>query len=206
MTRPLSDVLEETPRKPSDLLAGQISHYRRQRGWSQRDLSNVLAERFDVTIDPATLARLETGQRRITVDEACMFAVALDVPLESLLWPLDESEAVSVAPGVSVAPWQALEWSTGREALPHGGSAAWLEAERILVGCGALRDQALWADDARNEPDEDYRSILKTLAMMLDDARGNQVSTEGIVPAKVLADLEKLGIQAPRRPRRRRSS
>jgi transcriptional regulator with XRE-family HTH domain len=205
MPRPLADVLEETPRKPSDLLAGQISRYRRERGWSQRVLSNVLSERFDVKIDPATLARLETGQRRITVDEACMFAVALDVPLESLLWPLDESEPVSVAPGVSLHPWQALEWSTGNEALPHGGSAAWSEAVRILVGCGALRDQALWAEEARNEPD-DYRSALKALAAMLDDALDHQISTEGIVPAEVLADLEKFDIQAPRRPRRRRST
>ena len=190
MPKPLSDVLEATPRKPGDVLAEGLQRYRVRRGWSQRDFCRVLADRFGVTFNPATVARIETGQRRVTVDEACMLAVALDVPLMTLMWPIHESEPVSVAPGVkSHRGWR---WSGRRVTTRCPTPTTRLGTIQTAAGrFAALRDAALDAEADRGLPKAEYRAALKKLAGIRAQAESVGLSTEGIVPSEVLADLEK---------------
>ena len=196
MARPLADVLQETHRKPSDLLAEQVKRYRDERGWSQRKLCEVLADRFGVTFDPATMARLEGKERRITVDEAAMFAVALNVPLVTLLWPIGETEAVSVAPGLTVLPWQAIEWSVGNDQLPGLDVGEYEASQSQLIALGQLIVAALNAADTKHLKGK-YTELLSELANRLFDARGKGVATEGTIPDEVQLDLDKAFPQAP---------
>lgn len=200
MPDPLSDVLEATPRKPSDVMAEQVRDYRKHRGWSQRDFCNVLATRFGVTINPATVARLETGQRRITVDEAAMFAVALDVPLLSLFWPIHDSQPVSVAPGIEVSPWRALEWAIGNDPLPDVATdhESWNRAFHSIGMVVTLLNVSELADvDRVRSPAEKYRERLQELAKYLYEADEIGLATEGMIPEQVLEDLEREIGQAP---------
>lgn len=204
MTRPLADVLEATPRKPGDVMAEQVRRYRERRGWSQRGLCQIFADRFDVTINPATLARLETGKRRITVDEAAMFAVALDVPLLALMWPLTESEPVSPVPGVQTEPWRAMEWTVGNDQLPGVATEAepWNNATGTIGLVMWLLNTAELADvDRDSSPKEKYRETLRFLAGHLYEADEIGLVTKGMIPDQVLEDLEQAKAKAPMKQR-----
>ncbi len=169
---------------------------------SRRQLEpcKVLADRFGVTFNPATLARLEMGKRRITIDEAAMFAVALDVPLLALMWPLTESEPVSPVPGVQTEPWRAMEWTVGNDQLP--GVAAepehWNGATRTIGLVMWLLNTAELADvDRDRSPKEKYQETLQELAGHLYEADEIGLVTKGMIPDQVLEDLERAKARAP---------
>ena len=79
-------------------------------------------------MDQATIARLEKGKRRVTIDEAFTFAYALDVAPAYLFLPVDDdvdsqSETqVSVTPNRAVAGGIAREWLRGNAPLPDQDS------------------------------------------------------------------------------------
>lgn len=207
MVKPLAAVLEETERKPGDVFGEQVRRHRDRRGWTQRDLCQMIENRVGATIDPATLARLEKGQRRVSLDEACILAVVLDVPLMVLMWPFGESEPVSVAPGVEVAPWQALEWAVGNDPLPITDDEAWDSATQPLVSFAQLLDAAYDAKFQRRGLESggdraEYTKALQRLSAALATAEEvGFVPTEGMVSAEVLADLEDAIARAPKRQR-----
>lgn len=206
MAKPLAAVLEETERKPSDVFGEQVRRHRDRRGWTQRDLCRKIEEKVGATIDPATLARLEKGQRRVSLDEACLLAVVLDVPLMVLMWPFDEAEPISVAPGVEAAPWRALEWAVGNDPLPVTDDEAWDASTATLVGFSVLRDTAIEADSYRVEVErgrhaDKYQETLRQLAGLLAETEEIGFTTEGMVSAEVLADLKEAIARAPKRER-----
>lgn len=209
-TRPLADVLEATERKPGDIFADRLRHYRTGRGWSQRDLCQAVADRFGATINPATVARLETGQRGVTVDEACMLAVALGVPLGLLLWPVHEAELVNIAPGVSVTPWDAFEWMVGnRGVVVDQGDVRpaqrFREPIRLYGDILSLRGPALRLRAAlfgQDDPEDfegtmaDYLDRLRRLADVVErmETGGYPVEGEGwaLIPPDLVQDLKRL--------------
>ena len=136
-----------------------------------------------------------------------MFAVALDIPLESLLWPIHESDAVSVAPGIEVSPWRALEWSIGNDALPEIGTdvESW---NRAFSSIGAIVDLLNVADLAERHrvqsPKEEYRKRLQELARYLHQANEIGLAIEGIIPEAVLKDLQEAEAIAPMKQRTKR--
>lgn len=202
-------MLDETDRTPGKVLAGQVRRYREKRGLTQRQVKERLEERFGVLIDAATIARLERGDRRITVDEACLLAVVLNVPLMALMWPIDESEPVSVAPGVEAAPWEALEWAVANNPLPGVDDEEWNSATQPLVDLAQLLDAVYYADFqrrdmARGGDRAEYTKSLQRLAGSREVTEEIGVSIEGIIPSEVLADLEEAIKQAPMRRARMR--
>lgn len=210
MAKPLAAVLEETERKPGDVFGEQVRRHRDRRGWTQRDLCQMIEKRVGATIDPATLARLEKGQRRVSLDEACILAVVLDTPLMVLMWPIDESEPVSVAPGVEVAPWRALEWAMANHPLPEVDDEAWNSATQPLVNFFQLLDAADVADFQRRGLERggdlgEYTKALQNLSGALAGAEEvGVVPTEGMIATEVLADLEEAMAQAPMMRQRHR--
>ncbi|CAN5874289.1 hypothetical protein BH23ACT5_BH23ACT5_09970 [soil metagenome] len=211
--RPLADVLDAIERKPGDILADRLRHYRSQRGWSQRDLCQAVGDKFGATINPATVARLETGQRRVTVDEACMLAVALGVPLALLLWPIHETEPVNIAPGVSVTPWDAFEWMVGNRGfgVDDQDMKPWMrfrEPIRLYRTILYERDMALRLRArlfGQDEPEDfdrlmaDYMKRLRRLADYLEWMENGGYPAEGdgwtLVPADLMQDLKRLDSQ-----------
>lgn len=59
----------------------QIRRLRQQRGWTAHELGT----RCNPPITRATIAKTECGQRTLTVDELCAFALALGVSVTMLL-------------------------------------------------------------------------------------------------------------------------
>jgi transcriptional regulator with XRE-family HTH domain len=109
---------EKTEHKIAEAFGKALRKYREHRGLRQQDLIDLLARDHGVKMDRATLTRIESGDRRVTLEEAVLFAVALDVPLPLLLLPIDDETDVTLTPTVHVYPWLAWEWMRGHEPLP----------------------------------------------------------------------------------------
>jgi transcriptional regulator with XRE-family HTH domain len=68
-----------------DLVRERVRHFRQQREWSARQLSNEVA-RFGVEMGRSTIANYESGRRDdLTFSEAIALALAFDVRLDELV-------------------------------------------------------------------------------------------------------------------------
>ena len=69
-------------------------------------------------LDRAAIAKIESQLRNVTLDEALLLALALNVSPVHLVFPLDDDEQVLLAPdGPSVTAKEAREWLRGRAAI-----------------------------------------------------------------------------------------
>lgn len=92
---------------------------RRERGLTQDELSARLAQ-LDRPMPTASIGRLESGDRRVDVDDLMALAYALDVSPLSLLLPFTEMPSEEFAPagvGRSMDALTAWAWAAGAE--PH---------------------------------------------------------------------------------------
>jgi transcriptional regulator with XRE-family HTH domain len=70
-----------------------IRELRRRHGWTQQELADRLNQ-LGAHIDRAAVAKVELEKRRLTLDEAFHYALALDVAPVHLLVPTDGDEPV----------------------------------------------------------------------------------------------------------------
>lgn len=69
-------------------------------------------------MDQTIVSKIESGARRVTLDDALALALALDVSPVSLYLPHGENERVRLAPGRVEDAATAWAWATEREPLP----------------------------------------------------------------------------------------
>lgn len=118
--------------RPSDLFVGRLRDLREARGWAQRDFADELAHLGEPT-DRAIVARVETGQRGISLDEAILFAAVLGTSLANMIAPSDiarpeSPETIQIA-GKLTAPARAVRlWLLGQQPLRPEDVGAWLKA------------------------------------------------------------------------------
>lgn len=78
MEAPPTVTLRQPPARPSEVFAEQMRIQRERKGWTQKQLADRLGKLgFDV--HQTTIGKWETGERRISLDEALVISVALDV-------------------------------------------------------------------------------------------------------------------------------
>lgn len=100
-----------------EVLSRRIKEVRRRRDWTQRGLVEKLEE-IGVSMDPATLARIETGERGVKVHELFALAAALEVSPFQLLVPLDGQAEVQLTPELSATSAQVRDWLRAYRPLP----------------------------------------------------------------------------------------
>lgn len=88
---------------PEDWLSAQLSGIRKRKQWSQARLAERLTEMGSLTevgekTHQTVIAKIETGTRKVTVDEAFRLAAALDVAPLTLLLPRDDVQGVQIVP------------------------------------------------------------------------------------------------------------
>lgn len=71
-----------------NVIRSRIRSLRQARGWSL----DAMAARCDVS--PSTLSRIETGHRRITIDQLVPIARALDTTIDQLVESLDDEDVL----------------------------------------------------------------------------------------------------------------
>ncbi|MET7401783.1 XRE family transcriptional regulator [Dactylosporangium sp. NPDC005572] len=97
----------------SDVVRQRIRGLRQARGWSLDALS------ARCHISPSTLSRIETGNRRIDLEQLVALARALGTTIDHLVEPVDDADVI-------IRPVQHQEpglttWVLSRDAAQHGG-------------------------------------------------------------------------------------
>ncbi|MFG1609368.1 helix-turn-helix domain-containing protein [Actinoplanes sp. NPDC049265] len=97
----------------SELVRQRIRGLRQARGWSL----DALAARCHLS--PSTLSRIETGHRRIDLDQLVALAQALGSTIDQLVEPVDDADVI-------IRPMERQEpglttWVLSRDAAQHGG-------------------------------------------------------------------------------------
>jgi transcriptional regulator with XRE-family HTH domain len=100
------------PLKPSQVFAKRLREVRTRRKWSMRQLSERLEE-LGVKLNTSQIAKIETGVRDISLDEALSIALALGVSPLHLFIPIEEVQQVALAPNFTQAPTVARTWVRG---------------------------------------------------------------------------------------------
>ena len=98
------------------VIRARIRGLRIARGWSL----DVLAGRCHMSA--STLSRIETGHRRISIDQLVPIARALDTSLDQLVEPVDDDDVI-IRPSRDRGRG-ATSWMLSREDEPHGLAVA----------------------------------------------------------------------------------
>jgi transcriptional regulator with XRE-family HTH domain len=122
-------------------VAARIKEARERRGWSQQKLADRLG------IARPTVTKIEQGGERasnLSVFNLFAFAVALGVAPVHLLVPLEDDDAVQIAPDVDPLPAPiARAWIRGAYMLRDSDAQAWIDnlplEERKAFVAEALR-------------------------------------------------------------------
>src|ERR1700690_3347321 len=127
------------------LVRQRIRGLRAARGWS---LDELAARRY---LSPSTLSRIETGHRRIALDQLAPIARALGTTLDQLVEAADDADGV-IRPERDEARRVTTWLLTPRERAPHGVSVA-----KIRV---AKPGPSGASDELRVHPGRDWFTVL----------------------------------------------
>lgn len=134
---------------PAQLFGRQLAELRSALGLSQRAFTRQIEERVGVTMDPATLARIEKAKgKRVTLDEVFALAAGLGVSPLHLLAPRAGKGRIAI----------------GQTAHDHRAVRAWLRATEALEG----EPDPAWGLGAL--PDEPSRALRAELERAVDSA------------------------------------
>lgn len=104
---------------PSDLVAARVREWRTKRGMTVAQLAARCAELGVPELTAQALYKLEQRRpgklrpRPVTVDEALVLSLALDIALVNLLAGLEDQAPYPVTPSVSVRAVVARRWMRG---------------------------------------------------------------------------------------------
>jgi transcriptional regulator with XRE-family HTH domain len=92
--------------------AEQIRTFRGRRGMSQQGLADRLNQ-LGARVDRSVVAKVESGKRAVSLEDAFRFALALDVAPVHLLVPIDSDEPIHLAPNMEASPHEVRNWIRG---------------------------------------------------------------------------------------------
>ena len=120
-------------------------------GWSLDDLA------ARCYLSPSTLSRIETGHRRISLDQLSSIARALGTTLDQLVEPADDDDVVirprrDTARGVTT-------WMLSRESGPHGVTVAKMRMTRPAPRRGT--------GELKVHPGKDWFTVLSGTVVLL---------------------------------------
>jgi len=149
---------QDEPEDLDALVRRRIRGLRLARGWSLDDLA---ARSY---LSPSTLSRLETGHRRIALDQLAAIARALGATLDQLVESPDDEDVVirprrDTVGGVTT-------WMLSRGGGPHGVGVARMRLTKTVADrCGS-------PPDLRVHPGRDWFTVLAgTVELCLGERR-----------------------------------
>jgi len=152
-------------KRPSQVFASRMREARERKRWSQQDMADRLSEMGEPT-DRATLARTETLNRGLSLDDAIAYSAALGASFVHMVCPLEAAEPVALAPGLVLSARHVRDWMRGqREIRPEDQRTFITEApqeelvarQQVLINVASERLQdvvdAIVADDRERAAD-----------------------------------------------------
>jgi transcriptional regulator with XRE-family HTH domain len=79
---------------------------------SQQGLADRLNQ-LGARVDRSVVAKVESGKRVVSLEDAFRFALALDVAPVHLLVPIDADEPIHLAPNMEASPHEVRAWIRG---------------------------------------------------------------------------------------------
>lgn len=158
-------------------------------------------------ISRGTIAKIESRARpSVTLDEAVLLAVALNVPLPLLLLPVEEEGEVALTPTTTVYCWRAWEWLHGQEPLPgRNQDGAWPALAYSDVSDAQKAANAALLEIATAEYEENERRVkagkrryvtaLRNLHRALRVMEESGLPTSRLLHPEFEADMYRLGIR-----------
>lgn len=132
------------------LVRSRIRGLRAARGWSLDDLA------ARCLLSPSTLSRIETGHRRIALDQLAPIARALGTTMDQLVESVDDDDVV-IRPQRDAVRGMTI-WPLSREPGAHGVTVA------------TMRISKPPPDDQRVHPGRDWLTVLSgTLVLLLGE-------------------------------------
>lgn len=116
---------------PSEVVGAELRRVRTRKEWTQDDLAARVTE-LGVTMNRATVAKIETGARNVSVDDVFLLACALDVSPLRLLLPHDRGAMVAVAPEREEPAAIVRLWMQGTLPLGEADPMADVQAARFF--------------------------------------------------------------------------
>lgn len=158
-------------KSPSQVFGPYVRSTRKVKEWSQQDLAERLEE-LGHPLDRSAIARIETGGRAVSLDEALAICAALGVSPVHMIVPQAHEDFVAIAPKLRPPGLAARSWIRGERPLDITDDRAFwqqiAEAEAQIQRDGDLR--------AVNELLVDVRGYLIELsAGQLDEAGANEL-------------------------------
>jgi transcriptional regulator with XRE-family HTH domain len=101
---------------PAAIFAKQMAESRRRQGLTQAQLAEKVTSR-GVPMARESVAKTETGVRGLTLNDAIAIAVALGVPLTTLMLPRESQATVALTPNFITSAQTARSWLRGRGVL-----------------------------------------------------------------------------------------
>ena len=152
---------------PSEVFRARLREVRRLKGWTQQQLADALAS-AGVKLDASGITRMERGTRGVTLDDVIAIAAALGVSPLHMLVPLENDEALNIAPGLTADTADVRAWIRGQRPLRDTDDDRLFYAQTpdhdwdvIALGAGGRFESREDFDAARARWD---RAILRQLA------------------------------------------
>jgi transcriptional regulator with XRE-family HTH domain len=105
--------LDATPTRIEDVARRRLRSLRRARGWTLDDVASRC------NIGASTISRIETGHRRLAIDNLADLARALDTTLDELIGDAADEDVV-IRPTRGVGPNGSTHWPLTRPNDPSG--------------------------------------------------------------------------------------
>jgi transcriptional regulator with XRE-family HTH domain len=102
---------------PSEVFRRRLREVRKLKGWTQQNLAAALG-RAGVELNEFVITRMESGNRRVSVDEAIAIATVLGVSPLHMLVSLNDDETLQLVPRLpAVRAVDARAWLRGQRPL-----------------------------------------------------------------------------------------
>ncbi len=101
---------------PTEVAQARVREVRLARGMTQADVADRL-DRLGSPLDRVAVAKIETGARGVSLDDAVALALALDLPPYALIIPDDPEAKVALTPKTKATASEAHLWAVGADPL-----------------------------------------------------------------------------------------
>lgn len=137
-------------KRPSQVFATTMREVRGRRRWSQEDLEDVLRS-LGHPLDRTVIARIESEERKLTLDDAMAISAALAVAPIHMFTPRASSEAVAIGAKLRAPAGKVRRWVRGEQPLDE------------------TDDRTFWSEVSDEEIVERHRADFAYLNGMLND-------------------------------------
>lgn len=168
-----------------EAVADNIRRLRRRRDLSQQQLADRLGE-LGRPMRASAVMKVESGDRRVDVDDLVAFAVALNVSVPRLLLPdVGEEDEVRLVKEIGVPAWSAWKWASGQHSLLTGAE----DLNQVEIQCQELdyaAERPVWLRLREQQP---LAQATRRLSFAVDRLLAHRGRTGGGAKSKAGARL-----------------